>query len=253
MVAASGRRTVHPSSRGRGRWRRCARARDRRSRNTSHSVSNVQRSPRCVNSTPNMSKGTASRGAASRSATNPKRASRSMNRRMSHADAMRSTPGRGRVTHRRPWYSAARPAARDAAVLARLRRASRVLQLPHERHDTVATRASEEIDVFDSRQAAPSTAESHGAGCARRGGPFAARRGGAFDRRPTCLSSCSACAGQCRVCRPHARGGIPRPAHRSTRHRRRRPRIRWPVRRHLRSPSSATRNPRARQACPGRT
>src|SRR5438067_10192913 len=46
----------------------------------------------------NMSNGTSS--AAGRS-TSAKVAARSMKRRINHADAMRSTPGRGRVTQRR--------------------------------------------------------------------------------------------------------------------------------------------------------
>ena len=76
----------------------------------------------------------------SRSAAKPNRAARSMKRRISHADAMRSTPGRGRVTHRRPLIRGRSvgplPSAGEAPAACRPRRS--LLELREQRHHAVA-------------------------------------------------------------------------------------------------------------------
>ena len=83
----------------------------------SSSVSNVQRSPSCVNSPSNMSKRSSPGSDDSRRPlTNLNRASGSMKRRISQALAMRSTKTPARVTHVRPRYPAS-----DRAGCARLR------------------------------------------------------------------------------------------------------------------------------------
>ena len=137
---------------------------------TTESVSNVQPSPWWLKSTPNMSNGIASPGTASRSAAKPNRACGSTNRRISQADAMRSTPGRGRVTQSRPWYVASVPAA------ARLRRSRGTgdvfLHLLQRCRDTIAPGAAEEIDGLNRCQPLPEPAdESRDRRCPRAARP----------------------------------------------------------------------------------
>jgi hypothetical protein len=78
-------------------------------------VSNEQRGPSCEISTPSMSNGIApvSRATAGTSggSTNRKRASASMNRRISQGQATRSIFGRRRVTHRLGRFGAKRSSA----------------------------------------------------------------------------------------------------------------------------------------------
>ena len=76
-----------------------------------------------------------------------------MKRRISHAELIRSTPGRGRVTHRRPVYDA-RSIGPSAGSLARARSSAgvRSSSCARQRDHAVASGAAEEVDALERRQ-----------------------------------------------------------------------------------------------------
>ena len=101
-----------------------------------------------------------------------------MNRRISHADAMRSTPGRGRVTHSRPRYCSPSTGPVAFVAVARSRLPDVVFLEPRQECcDAIPAGAPEEIDVLDRGQPfSKDLQEAANGGCARAARSSSARR-----------------------------------------------------------------------------
>ena len=206
--------------------------------NTSHSVSNVQPPPRWSIRRRTCRRDGVADPAGGREAK-AKRAAGSMKRLISQAEAMRSTPGRGRVTQRRFWKSAVfsaaagwRGRARAEVMWSSIRRTS----APASARPALSKKSSRSAASSRSRSDC-SARRSWRAGLRQAAAARGRRRGALAAEAP---QQCTGVARDRRECGVDARLNSPTSA--SSTHR---PRTRSPARRPTRSPLSATRSPRA--------